>query len=62
MGKTNKPDPYDFCFGCEHLHQKRFGWWNEYVCTFNGNDDRTVIDRLIERLDKCPKTKDGEQE
>ena len=58
----SKPDQYDFCFGCEHLKEKWVGWWRECVCTYNGDDDRTAFDRLIKRLDKCPKEKDGDGE
>ena len=50
-----KPDAYDYCFGCEYLSTKSFAYFGEYVCTFNGDDDRTVLKRRIKKLDKCPK-------
>ena len=51
----SKPDEYDLCFRCEHCVKKRFGYWSEAVCTFNGDDDRTVYKRLIKKMDECPK-------
>jgi len=58
----SKPDEHDLCFGCECCVPKRFGVWVECVCTFNGDDNSTVFGRLIKKMDRCPKEKDGEQE
>ena len=57
---ANKPDEYDFCFKCEYCIQKLFGLWREAVCTFDGYDELNAFDRLIKKLDHCPKEKKGE--
>ena len=54
MGAT-KPDPYDFCFGCEYCNSKQIMLWREYFCTFNCDINSVGLERLIKRLDKCPK-------
>ena len=59
---ASKPDAYDFCFGCEFCVNKQFGLWRESVCMFGDYDDSKAIDRIIKRLERCPKEKDGEQE
>ena len=58
----SKPDEYDFCFGCEFCVDKLFGLRRESVCTFGDYDDRNAFNRIIKRLERCPKEKDGEQE